>query len=171
MCSQYEAGTVEQEEYVTHVNQKDRARLEKSDDKQRSLENDTIKVLTMDLQSVLICPALMASSSYFRTKLTCHNFTTYNLSNRDVMCYLWHEGEVGLSANTFASCIVDQIGDMIQDKTEEIILYSDGCGYQNRNCTLSNALLHVSVKNNLVVTQKFLIKGHTQMEVDSVHTM
>jgi len=49
VCSQYEAGTLEQEVYGFHVNEKDRARLEKSDDKQRSLENEYIKVLTNQL--------------------------------------------------------------------------------------------------------------------------
>ena len=38
--SQYEAGTLEQEVYDSLVNENDRARLEKSDDKQRSLENE-----------------------------------------------------------------------------------------------------------------------------------
>lgn len=129
-----------------------------------------IKVLTMDLQSVLVCPLIMSSSAYFRTKITCHNFTTFDLKTRNVSCYLWHGGELGLSANTFASCIVDEIERMIDENTEEIILYSDGCGYQNRNSTLANALLHTAVKSNVKITQKFLVKGHTQMKVDSVHS-
>lgn len=50
-----------------------------------------------------------------------------------------------------------------------IILWSDGCTSQNRNSIFSNALLSFSVEHNLDITQKFLIKGHTEMEVDSVH--
>lgn len=35
---------------------------------------------------------------------------------------------------------------------------------------MSNALLHFSVTRNLEITQKYLVKGHTQMEGDSVHS-
>lgn len=49
-------------------------------------------------------------------------------------------------------------------------MYSDGCTYQNRNNVLSNALLNLSKKNNVTITQKFLEPGHTQMECDSVHS-
>ncbi|XP_054270099.1 uncharacterized protein LOC128991320 [Macrosteles quadrilineatus] len=52
-----------------------------------------------------------------------------------------------------------------------IVLYTDGCTNQNRNQFLANALLHFSKQNNVEVTQKFLIKGHTQMEGDSVHAL
>lgn len=34
---------------------------------------------------------------------------------------------------------------------------------------MSNALLHFAVQNQIEVTQKYLVKGHTQMEGDSVH--
>jgi hypothetical protein len=50
-----------------------------------------------------------------------------------------------------------------------IILYSDGCSYQNRNVNLSNALAAFAVENSIEIQQKFLVVGHTQMECDSVH--
>lgn len=49
-------------------------------------------------------------------------------------------------------------------------MYSDGCGYQNRNVVFSNALLNLAKLHNLRIVQKYLEKGHTQMEVDSVHS-
>lgn len=51
-----------------------------------------------------------------------------------------------------------------------IILYSDGCGAQNRNSILSKALLNFSMENNVCIIQKYLEKGHTQMECDSMHS-
>lgn len=47
----------------------------------------------------------------------------------------------------------------------------DGCGYQNRNSTLSNGILNFALENGITVIQKYLQKGHTQMEVDSVHSV
>lgn len=53
----------------------------------------------------------------------------------------------------------------------QIILWSDGCGYQNRNSTLSNGMLNFALENGITVIQKYLQKGHTQMEFDSVHSV
>jgi len=51
-----------------------------------------------------------------------------------------------------------------------IIIYSDGCGYQNRNSVIGNALLHFQA-HNVQIEQKFLVKGYTQMEYDSIHSL
>lgn len=48
------------------------------------------------------------------------------------------------------------------DIKKDIIIYSNGCRYQNRYTVLSNALLKLSIDNNVIIEQKFLIKGHTQ---------
>jgi len=53
----------------------------------------------------------------------------------------------------------------------KIILYSDGCGYQNRNVIIANALLNFSIQHQVQIEQKFLVKGHTQMECDAVHSV
>lgn len=75
-----------------------------------------------------------------------------------------------LTANAFASCIVDYI-EQLDDSIEEIVLYSDGCTYHNRNVVLANALLQVAFNKNIQIVQKILEKGHTQMEVHSVHSV
>ncbi|KAF0706536.1 Uncharacterized protein FWK35_00033566, partial [Aphis craccivora] len=41
---------------------------------------------------------------------------------------------------------------------------------EGRNTTLSNALLNLSINSNVTIIQKFLQRGHTQMEVDSMHS-
>lgn len=91
------------------------------------------------------------------------------MASHDVTNYLWHEGEAGLSANEFASCIVHFL--KANPSYEEYILWSDGCGYQNRNLLLSNALLKFATEKQKPVKQKFLERGHTQMECDSVHSV
>jgi hypothetical protein len=170
VCVGYETKNVNEEEYTNHIRRKDVARAEKEKDKKRALESDTVKVLTMDVQSVLLSPKIEASAMYYKTKLSCHNFTLYDMKTKDVKCYFWHEGEGGLTANSFSSCLNNHIESIIKPETEEIVLFSDGCGYQNRNATLSNTLLRLAVKYKVTMTQKFLEKGHTQMEVDSVHS-
>lgn len=91
----------------------------------------------------------------------------FNNVTHEVTCYVWHEGEV----NKFSSCIVDYIEKNYNKEVKEIILWSDGCTYQNRNSILSNALLQCSALKNVCIIQKILEKGHTQMCCDSVHSV
>jgi len=172
-CCEYKVGNITPEEYNEHIELKDAARQSKSDDKERCSSDPAVKVLTMDLQAVLICPRLQASAIYYKTKLACHNFTVMDLSNKDTTCYVWNESEGDLSASSFASCTVDYIENMIKssDDVKEIIIYSDGCTYQNRNAVLANALLKTAVDHDITIEQKYLERGHTQMEVDSIHSL
>lgn len=105
-------------------------------------------------------------------KLSVHNFTVYSLKNKDGFCFLWNETD-GLEANDFVTIICSFVLSQLPlpENVKKIVLYSDGCGYQNRNSTLSNALLHIAATKHVVIEQKYLEKGHTQMEADSMHAM
>ena len=165
VCCSYETQNISEEEYQAHVHKKEQAQAEKSKDKENVVENAT--VVAMDVQAVLTVPRILASAVYYRTKLSCHNFTVFNVHTKDTICYFWHEAQGRLTANSFASCIYDYLENEIKDDVDTVILYSDGCPYQNRNVTLANALCHFAKKT---ILQKYLFKGHTQMEVDSVHS-
>ena len=52
-----------------------------------------------------------------------------------------------------------------------IVIYTDRCPYQNRSAQISNCLLLYTKFNTKVEVHKYLCKGHTQMEVDSVHAV
>ena len=172
-CCEFEVGNITQDDYNEHIKLKDEARRSKSDEKERSINDPTFKVLTMDLQAVLLCPRLQASALYYKTKLTCHNFTVMDLSTKDTTCYVWNETEGDLSASSFATCTTDYLENLIQnnDDVKEVVIYSDGCNYQNRNVVLSNALLKTAINNKIIIVQKYLERGHTQMEVDSIHSL
>lgn len=75
-----------------------------------------------------------------------------------------------MTASTFVSCLLKYLETKCQNESGPIIIYSDGCTYQNRNSIMSNALLNYAVVNNVEIIQKFLEVGHTQMECDSVHS-
>lgn len=117
-----------------------------------------------------LAPLTKASAFYYRKKLNVHNFTMYNLLNHDVTCYWFDETASDLSASTFASCIIDALSKILEQTRLPVILWSDGCNYQNRNTVLSNVLLIMSEEYKVTIEQKFLTKVHTQMECDSVHS-
>lgn len=122
----------------------------------------------MDVQAVKLSPHTSTSVMYYRTKLKVHNFTVLNIGSQQCTCYWWHEA--GLDASVFTSLIIAHLEEQCTDSLP-VIFWSDGCGYQNRNNVLSNALLSYAVKHDKKVEQKYLSKGHTQMEADHIHSM
>lgn len=141
LCTAFDTGNISIEEKELHVLKKKEAREKKETDKESVNE-----VFTMDLQSVLLCPKSNVSSQYYKTKLIVHNFTIYDLKRKKGYCFLWNEAEGGLMSNKFSKIIIHFLQKFIIDAAKQqgvnIILFSDGCTYQNRNTTLSNALLN-----------------------------
>ena len=123
------------DEYSEHLLRKDQAREEKQKDKHIAIDcamegyvGPKTLVITVDLQAVLLAPALQASTLYYKQKLAVHNFVVYNrqLMTRNATVPV-HEGKGGLSSNELCSCITEYLQQNLQ--YEENILCSDGCGY------------------------------------------
>lgn len=168
-CVGHKVGNVEQEADERHILEKDRARMEKEVDKNLALQNKII-CLAVDMEAVKASPLTKSSAMYYCTKLLTHNYTVFNLSNRNCMCYWFNETEADLSANTYASCLSDFLTtNCISEDKKRVTIYSDNCCNQNKNQVVANPLLHNSIKLGIEITQKYLEKGHTQMECDSVH--
>lgn len=168
LCVSYKAGQVAVSRYDLHIARKKRANEEKEFDKQAALEGRR-HAFTMDKQAIKLSPDTDASAIYFKSRLQVHNFTIYNLFNHLCTNYWWDETEGDLSASSFASCVIRHLQTHCLSDTLPIVLFSDGCGGQNRNYFLSNALSNFAIKNNKIIEQKWLEKGHTQMECDSAH--
>ncbi|KAK4879439.1 hypothetical protein RN001_007585 [Aquatica leii] len=114
----------------------------------------------MDLKAVKVCPYLTVSALYFKTKLSCHNYTVYNLVTNHATCYWSDETASNLTASTFVNFLLDYLVHHCRRKKLPIIMFSDGCTYQNRNTIMSNALSAFCVQHQVTITQK--IPGRTQ---------
>lgn len=168
-CESFKTGNLGEQDYEAHIVRKDEARLEKKADIKR---NDCL-VYTMDLQSLLLSPRSNVSALYYKMKLATHNFTIYDLGTHEGFCYLWNETEGGMTSNKFATIISKFLQSQLplpEEKTS-LIVYSDGCAYQNRSATVANALLHFACSNKVTVEQEYLEVGRTQMEGDSMHSL
>lgn len=169
-CLQYKAKQLTDEKYQEHLKKKNQAQEEKKKDKEDAV-NGNNHVFTMDVQSVKLCPVIAASKVYYKTRLQVHIFTVYNLATHQCTNYVWNETEGDLQASVFASCIISHLEKHCIQEPKPVILFSDGCGYQNRNTTLANTLSFFSTKYKIPIEQKYLEKGHTQMECDSTHAL
>ncbi|XP_050309275.1 uncharacterized protein LOC126745457 [Anthonomus grandis grandis] len=172
LCFSHNLGHVDDDTYNKHTEEKNKARKEKEKDKEDVIIQKSVTVFTVDVQAVQLVPQLQASMLYFKQNLACHNFTIYNVVTKAVICYVWHEGQGGMESNCFATCLIDFLDNELfkEAKNKPIIFYSDGCAARDRYALLSNVLLDYSIHTNTEIMQKYLVKGHSQMECDSVHS-
>ena len=81
-CTGFKNKTVDRETYSQQIRRKTESAQEKQNDKEKASTEGKVKVVTMDLQSILLCPNLEASCLFYRTKLCCHNFTFFDLTTK-----------------------------------------------------------------------------------------
>lgn len=169
VCCSFQLKNVSQDVYEVHIQKKNEARYAKKIAIENLKSNPDIAVITVDVQSVLLAPKLLAGALYYKQKLQCHNFTIYNSRTADVTIYFWHEADGGVTSNEFTSCLIDYLKTTCKDY-KHITIISDGCNYQNRNKVLASTLSNFACFFKVEVEQIILEKGHTMMEVDSVHS-
>ncbi|XP_036340385.1 uncharacterized protein LOC118749699 [Rhagoletis pomonella] len=171
-CTSYESKNLTQDQYDIHRKDIQDMRNEKLYDIENA-KSGLHLLLCIDMQAVKLIPQTNANATYYKMKLQVHNFTIYNVISHESDNFVWDETDGTLVASTFATCIIKYIKNAIKKSPNihHIIIYSDGCFYQNRNIILSNAILSLCVQENITVAHKYLIVGHTQMECDSTHSL
>lgn len=83
---------------------------------------------------------------------------------------MWNESESKRGANEIATCLL-KFMTLLKQKygTTEFIFYSDNCGGQNRNRFMFSMWEYASFSLKVKITHRFLERGHTQTEGDSMH--
>ena len=173
VCIQGKNRSISQAEYDTHRRAAAFAKTERNLDEERAKTDDTVAVFTMDLQAVTLCPRTQAAAMFYKTKLQIHNMVFFCKQTKDAHCYVFDESQGDLSSDTFAFLQRQFLDSILQKPTfarvTEVIFWSDGCGYQNQNAVVASSFVYLSSQRNVTITQKYLVKGHTMMEVDGVH--
>ncbi|WAR23826.1 hypothetical protein MAR_037495 [Mya arenaria] len=134
ICCGHDAGTITETDYNEHIKRKDDSRDSQAADKRRAATDINIK-------SLLVCPTLNASAIYYKMKLSCHNYTVYDLCTHAAHCYFWHECDGALTANVFTSCIIDYLTNSDLVGIDTVIIYSDGPGSGVGSPTVSDIRL------------------------------
>ena len=157
-------------EYDIHIALKDEAKAEKESDKRAAGDDASFASYTMDLQSVLYTPCSAVSSLYYSRKLCVYNFTVYDQESKNGVCYIWNECDGKRGSTEIGTCLFKHLCSIAKNK-RHVSLFSDSCGGQNRNQYVVGAA-HFALNNCHLerVDLKFLVSGHTSMEVDSMHS-
>ncbi|KAE8739292.1 hypothetical protein FOCC_FOCC015215 [Frankliniella occidentalis] len=131
--------------------------------------NNKVKVICFDLQKVFFCPKSEVGGFFYKRKLSCYNFTVYDCTKKTAKCYVWDMSIGGRGAVEISSCVYDFIKEEVKNGVTEFFIFSDSCWAQNKNQILFTMYSVVSQQFNIKITHRYLQKGHTQMECDSVH--
>ena len=170
-CVGNEEGNISDIVWNEHQKRKNEAFALKEEDKLLA-DNRSTFVITADTEALLTAPRNNANIMFFHSRLNLHNFTFFDLKTREVLNYLWSENNGEIESNCFTTCYIDYLTKLVvaHPEVKKIVLWSDGCTYQNRCNVLSSALLTFAVQHKVEVWHKYLEVGHTHMECDSVHS-
>jgi hypothetical protein len=175
-CTKHNLMTAEdklkhEDDFREHTQRNKEAQAEKAADKIKANGSKTFRSITFDLQSVLQVPSSDASLMYYKRKLNCYNLTIYEqASPNNAYCYLWSEIDGKRGSNEIGTCLFQYLKSLPAE-VEEVSMFSDTCGGQNRNQNIAAIVAHaVTALDHLqIIEQKFLEKGHSYMECDSMH--
>lgn len=127
----------------------------------------------VDLEKCLSTPSLTNAQSFYSLKLWTFNYTIKDTQKNLTTCCMWDESVAGRGGNEIASCLLKWAISNIDDSVEELTIWSDNCPSQNRN--FNSILAYVSILNYIptlkIINHKYLLRGHTHLEVDSDHSI
>ena len=109
ICESYNNGSDEEKEqlqpmYDKHIQEKQKAREIKDNLKITALsKSSTFQSAVFDLQQVIYLPKSERGELFYKRRLSCYNFTVYELGTKEGYCFFHHEGLAGRGANEIAS--------------------------------------------------------------------
>jgi hypothetical protein len=126
----------------------------------------------VDMQKVLLLPKMRIKEHFFVSRLTLFNETFTDLSGKQDISFLWHEGITGRTAAEVASTFYKAM--MHCSSYSSFVFWLDNnCSAQNKNWTLFSLFANVVNSSDdtgpETVTLKYFERGHTFMRADSVH--
>ena len=158
-----------------HIAKKDACRSSNNADKERAKDDPKFAALIIDMEAVQSCPKAKSGEFHYLSKISWYNLSCYHLKDDTKVCFMWNSTMGCRGSNEVGSCIL-HILRKLPKETEEVAIWADTCGGQNRNkenAAVSMYLLNEEVKttNHKIkkITWKFFERGHNQSEVDTIH--
>lgn len=104
LCETFRNGNKGEQEavkdrYEKHIKEKEKVRRIKSAMKERAKVDGKFLAANFDLQQVLYLPISKRCELFYKRKLSCYNFTVYNLGSGEGTYYFWHEAIASRGAN------------------------------------------------------------------------
>ncbi|XP_074659568.1 uncharacterized protein LOC141912244, partial [Tubulanus polymorphus] len=180
ICDRYRTGS-EQAQYdikqvYEKISQRNKKFEIKKELKNQSENNPQSYIACYDLQQVISLPISKRGELFYKRKLSCYNFTVYNVTKEKGTCYLWHEAQAKRGANEIVSYVFVSFLMVMSSRRisyQRMFTFSDGCGGQNKNSivpTMIHYFIHEVAQSIEQVTLYYFETGHGQSEGDTIHS-
>lgn len=128
-----------------------------------------VQGICYDLQKVFGLPKASSNVFYYTRNLNVYNLGIHDARTNKGYFHVWVENEAGRGAQEIASCLIKYLESHLQKEAEEIIMWSDSCGGQNRNYIMALMMHHfLARQQNLKrICLRFLESGHSFNICDS----
>ena len=160
-----------QEEHNEHLRKKSIPRDLKTKDRDAATGSTDFCACVFDMQKVLFVPKCNAGLLFYHRKLSCYDFTIFDMGPREGFCYCWDETIAKRGSNEIASFLLDFISLRAGQGFKKLNMYADNCTGQNKNRMVYAMLMHAAAKFKVSITLRFLMTGHTVNEGDSMHAL
>ena len=109
---------------------------------------------------------------YYKRQLNNYNLTIFDLGTEQGYSYLWNETTASRGGCEIASCVYSFIKLMVSKGKKKIFFFPDNCIAQNKNRYYLTMLWYCMYRFELTsICHKYLEKGHTQNENDTMHSL
>ena len=160
-------------EFERNEKRKVESRIAKALDKDRAKQPDSkFEAIIRDMEAIRYVPK--SGDFYYISKLSCCNYSLYDLGSGKGFCYLWDQRQGKKGSNEIGSALRHYIKHCLNRGTEELAIWADTCYGQNRNKQVVSMLMYVlntGIHQNLKkITLRYFESGHCQSEVDSIYS-
>lgn len=152
-----------------HLRTAEAARKAMKADIERATKEKGFEAVTYDMQKVLGLPKIPTNIVYYKRQLSLYNEGVHTGSTNIPYFFLWKEGIAGRGAQEVGSCIKKFIDVNLAPDTEELTLWSDSCGGQNRNIKIVLMLKSILETHRTLkyMYLKYLMPGHSYLANDT----
>lgn len=122
-----------------------------------------VQGICYDLQKTFNLPKATSNVFYYTRNLNMFNLGVHDARTDRGFFHTWLENQAGRGAQEIASCLIKFLDANLQPEAEELIMWSDSCGGQNRNRLMCLMMQHwLAKQENLQrVCLRFLLSGHS----------
>ena len=151
-----------------HLRKAEKARKSLNNDSLAAKIDDTLDVITFDLQKTLPVPYLTTNEVYYKRQLSVFNLGIHSTKTDTGHMYMWHEGIASRGPNEIGSCLLDYCRHVDKHGIHRLIAYSDSCGGQNRNYKMALRWMYIinTCENIEEIDHKLLVSGHSFLPND-----
>lgn len=129
--------------------------------------------LCFDLQKVHPLPCTNIQDAYYSRQISYHTLGVVDMNAKSPTFYTWTEDQATRGSNEIGSALLCHLDSLdIPSNVDNIRLFCDGCGGQNKNSHILHALMYWLIKkspNHLTTIQiTFPVRGHSYLPADRV---